>query len=933
MSTHTYKKFEEADSGVLPDTMTIYQDCLNAFNESPVNSKRCRLLISRLLQLLAQGQTFPKTEATALFFAISKLFQHPNDSLRQAVYLAIKELSSVSEDILMATSSIMKDVQNGSDMIKPNAIRSLTRVLDESTAFSAERLFKSAVVSKHPSISSAALVSSYHLLPVAESTVKRYSNETLEAVADLKTFPYHDGLSEHYPNSTYISQYHALGLLYMLKNHDKIALMKLVQQFSSGNTLKNQLAQVQLVKLVGTLLTKDPQMISQLGPLLLGWLSNKFEAVQLEDAKLITSLPDRFVPPEMFASAVQTLQGFLAVPRVTTRFAAVRVLNRISMVAPDKIVVCNPELESLINDSNRNVSTYAITALLKTGTSNNIASLIKTITNFIHEISDDFKIIIIDAVRTMALKFPEEWKSILNFLVNVLKQGDGGFPFKNSIVEALFDLVQFVPQSKELALENLCDFIEDCEYNEILVRILHLLGKEGPSMKTPSLYVRHIYNRVVLENSIVRSAAVVALSKFALVKNDPTLVESIEILLRRISNDADDEVRDRATIALKFIESIKTGENAGPSAAENLIQSKYTYDLASLESKLSQYMAAKKDSCKTAFDTSSISRYSEDERKAIDLKRKQEQLFSSLSSGKGKSKGSASSDSEKRNSSYPGPGASELDHDLKATKYAQELGSIEQFKEFGPIINTSRDVPLTETEAEFVVTGVKHLFKEHVVLQFHITNTLTDVALDSVSVGCVPANSDAESLLNEVTTISAERIKPSETFATYVAFEKSAEVITEELLNTLYFTTRELDPATQEPFPGDEGFQDEYEIDSLPLTAGDYIKGSFIGDFSACYDELPHHEVSVYNIRENISLQEVVDKIILNTSCLTLDNTQFTSPDSNNHTLKLFGKSVLSGARVALIVRMIKSSKGIALKAEGRSDDANLCSDIVNELI
>ena len=728
------------------------------------------------------------------------------------------------------------------------------------------------------------------------------------------------------------AQYHALGLLYMLRSHDRIALMKLIQQFSSGNLLKNQLAQVQLVKLVGSLLQKDPQLISQFGPLLLSWLTNKHESVQLENAKLITSLPDRYVSPEMFASAVQTLQGLLTVPRVTTRFAAVRLLNRISMVAPEKIVVCNPELESLINDSNRNVSTYAITSLLKTGTSNNISSLIKTITNFIHEISDDFKIIIIDAVRTMALKFPEEWKSILGFLINVLKQGEGGFQFKNSIIEALFDLVQFVPQSREVALENLCDFIEDCEYNEILVRILHLLGKEGPNMKTPSLYVRHIYNRVVLENSIVRSAAVVALSKFALVKNDPTLVESIEILLRRISNDADDEVRDRASIALEFIESIKSQGDSGSSPAEELIQNKQTYDLASLESKLAQYMAAKQESFKAPFDSSSIQRYSEDERKAIELKKKQEQLFSTVPSSGRSKPASTNQEAENRNGSYAGPSSGETDQDLQATKYSEELDAIEEFKAFGAVINTSKEIQLTETEAEFVVTGVKHLFKNNVVLQFHITNTLTDVALDNVSVVCSPESGDATDL-KELCTLPVERILPAETFACYVAYEKSQEVATEAFLNTLYFTTRDLDPATNEPFEGDDGFQDEYEIDSLFLSAGDYIKSSFIGNFSASFDELPNSEVAVYNIKENISLQEVVDKLVVNTSCLTMENTQFAPTDSSSHTLKLYGKSALNGARVGLVVRMIKSSKGIALKADIRSDDPALCSDLVNSLL
>ena len=72
MSTQTYKKFENAGSGDLPDKMTVYQDCMNTFNESPVNPKRCRILIARLLRLLSNGVDFPENEATALFFSISK---------------------------------------------------------------------------------------------------------------------------------------------------------------------------------------------------------------------------------------------------------------------------------------------------------------------------------------------------------------------------------------------------------------------------------------------------------------------------------------------------------------------------------------------------------------------------------------------------------------------------------------------------------------------------------------------------------------------------------------------------------------------------------------------------------------------------------------------------------------------------------------------
>lgn len=938
MSTHTYKKFESVGSSDLPDKMTIYQDCMNEFNESPVNSKRCRTLIARLLRLLANGETFSESEATALFFSVSKLFQHQNDSLRQLVYLAIKELSGISEDVLMATSSIMKDVQNGSDLIKPNALRALTFVLDETTAFSAERLLKSAVVNKHPTISSAALATSYNLLPISEATVKRFVNEAQEAVVDLKYFPHSGANSEYYPNSTFITQYHALGLIYELKKNDKMALLKLVDQFAGNNSLKSQIAKVQLVKIVNELVNKDPQLFTKFQAILHSWLSNKYESVQLETAKLITSFytgNTRLVAPQLFSASITTLQNLLSVPRVAIRFAALRILNRVSMVHPEHVAICNPELESLINDSNRNISTYAITILLKTGNASNISSLVSTITKFIHEVSDDFKIIIIDAVRTLSFNFPQEWKSILNFLIDVLKNGEGGFKFKNNIVEAIIDIVSFIPQSKELALENLCDFIEDCEFNEILVRILHLLGKEGPATSNPSLYVRHIYNRVVLENSIIRSAAVIALSKFAMSKNDATLKDSIVSLLRRIANDKDDEVRDRATIALKFIESSTTSDDP---IAKELIQPTSSYDLASLEMKLSAYLFENGDEFTSPFDVSNIHKYTDDEIKAITLKRKQDQLQKgSLENGvevakMAKTKSDGKPHAKADAGTYQGPSADEQEQELLDSKYADELQAIDEFKSFGQLVNSSRVVSLTESEAEFVVKGIKHIFKEHIVFQFNITNTLTDVLLDNVVVSCTPEDPDA-SQLEEMFIIPVENLAPSTSNSCYIAFKKTQDVVTEGFLNTLTFTTKELDPQTNKPFEGDEGFQDEYEVDTLYLSTGDYIKSSFVGNFSTAFDELPNEEIAVYNIQENITLQDIIDKLVTNTSCLPLENTQFTSGDSTSHTLKLFGKSAIDGSKIALLVKMVKSSKGLALKAQCKAENSELCADLVNSLI
>lgn len=104
-----------------------------------------------------------------------------------------------------------------------------------------------------------------------------------------------------------------------------------------------------------------------------------------------------------------------------------------------------------------------------------------------------------------------------------------------------------------LALAHLCEFIEDCEFTKLAVRILHLLGVEGPKTPHPTKYIRYIYNRVVLENAVVRAAAVTALAKFGVGQKDPEVKRSVTVLLTRCLDDTDDEVRDRAALNLRLM--------------------------------------------------------------------------------------------------------------------------------------------------------------------------------------------------------------------------------------------------------------------------------------------------------------------------------------------------------------------------------------------
>jgi coatomer protein complex subunit gamma len=79
-----------------------------------------------------------------------------------------------------------------------------------------ERFIKQAIVDRNPAVSSAALVSSLHLYNLNKEVVKRWSNEVQEA------------LTSKGPSA----QYQALGLLYLMRSHDKIALIKMIHTFS-----------------------------------------------------------------------------------------------------------------------------------------------------------------------------------------------------------------------------------------------------------------------------------------------------------------------------------------------------------------------------------------------------------------------------------------------------------------------------------------------------------------------------------------------------------------------------------------------------------------------------------------------------------------------------------------------------------------------------
>jgi hypothetical protein len=245
-----------------------------------------QILLTKIIYLLYAGDTFLQQEATTLFFGVTKLFQHKDPALRQMVYLVIKELSDKAEDVIMVTSSIMKDMQPNLEVIyRPNAIRTLCRIIDGQMLQGVERFYKSAIVDRNSSISSAAIVSAYQLYPTAKDVIRRWANETQEAIQAKSTgsaFGSSYGAGSSYlggfnansnaqsgyqavQSNSFITQYHAIGLLYVIRQQDRMAVSKIIQQLSAGGksstALRSPYAICMLIRFVAKVMDEDPKCV------------------------------------------------------------------------------------------------------------------------------------------------------------------------------------------------------------------------------------------------------------------------------------------------------------------------------------------------------------------------------------------------------------------------------------------------------------------------------------------------------------------------------------------------------------------------------------------------------------------------------------------------------------------------------------------------
>lgn len=884
----------------------VLQEC-RIFNDLQLRTSRCEQVLVRLLYLVGQGDHLSSEEATVVFFSVTKLFQANEPSLRRLVYLAIKELAHTAEEVIIVTNCLTKDINSDVDMYRANATRVLCKITDAQMVQQIERYLKQEIVDRNPVVASAALVSGQQLIMHNKGdVVRRWVNEVTQAL----------------DHQSPMVQYHALALLYLIKQHDRLAVSKLVQSMCRQG-VRSPMATVLLIRYVARIIADEPVQQSTDGygeprpffDFLEHCLKHRSDIVVYEAARAISMLPS--VTPTELQPAVSILQRFLVQPKPSLRFAAIRTLNSIASMMPLAVTSCNADMEVLIGDHNRSIATLAITTLLRTGSENSIERLLKQIQSFLSDIADEFKVKVVSAIHALCIKYPNKYYALMNFLGNALRE-EGGFEFKKAIVDAYLGLMDKIPESKETCLSHLCEFIEDCEHTQLSTRILHLLGKEGPSMTEPGKYIRYIYNRLILENPTVRAAAVSALSSFAGEGASDALRRSVAILLRQSLMDSDDEVRDRATFFTKSLGlgKYQTKLDDAPDDSNVAVLQESTKKMlelpcpiANLEAELLVYVAS--GNSDAAFDINSVSKAAMAGTSPV---------AGAAGRGDGGLGGSVQSRGAGRSMVKP------------HADLASEVMKVPDFVSFGRPFKSCTPRDLTEAETEYTAKVVVHLYTEQVILEFICVNTLKDQLLENVF---IQVDTGGASGLGGMTIVPSARLAYGEPERNYVCLERTndGEYPLGELACTMKFSVKDVDPATGEA--DEEGYEDEYGLDELTLNMSNLMArpGEMPSSFKAAWESLgPDNEVADgFMLEKHENVASAVSAVMDLLGMAACEGTDSVNERARGHILLMTGVFV-PGVLVMMHARFALTADCVALELVLRSEDANVSELVANSI-
>ena len=539
------KRFDELRKDLL------VQNALTTFNEKNIQSNQCIDILVNLIYLLNKGEKFTEDEKEKIFFSATKLLHSANPMLRRIIFLFVKHLNWWQSSFIL-TGSLITELNNDDDLIKPNCFRLLGQITDASSINVVERLLKVAISNNNHEVASSALSCTLFMCLKGFGVGKTWVNEISEKL--------NSSLSEEN-----LLTFHTLLLLKEIKKNDKLFLIKIFCKIAENSNSRSQFAICQLIRFITELLLKG-DLEKNTEKTFIVFLERSLysieESIRIEASRSIMQLTN--CKSSLKKTTIGILCDLISSSNKIVRFSALKTLDRyIDAYAQNVAVDIFLEMEKIIEDNNTNssIKSFAFSIFLKISKGLSDYRLEKMFKTFIEQypkFKEDFKKKLIIISKNISRENPTKNKLYFNFFSSLFKL-EAGPQTKLEILDAL---IWFIYNDKDLKLQALfflAESIFDCQYDVLKIRILNLLGKECELVSNKSKVVRYIYNQIILESPMVRASAICALGEIGL--KEKNLRDIIISLIEKSLNDDDNEVRERAFMYSKALNAVKEEKN------------------------------------------------------------------------------------------------------------------------------------------------------------------------------------------------------------------------------------------------------------------------------------------------------------------------------------------------------------------------------------
>eukprot|EP01083_Nonionella_stella_P093108 260786_1 len=263
-------------------------------------------------------------------------------------------------------------------------------------------------------------------------------------------------------------------------------------------------------------------------------------------------------------------------------------------------------------------------------------------------------------------------------------------------------------------------------------------------------------------------------------------------------------------------------------------------------------------------------------------------------------------------------------HDPAAVIYAiPELASL------GRVFRSSKSTALTETETEYVVHCIKHIFDNHVVLQFIVQNTIEDQRLENVS---VTMETESE-LFDCIGEIPCEAIAYGATASCFTILERDKEqpLAPAAFACELKFSVVQVDRVTGEE--EGEAYEEDYPLENLEIFLSDFLAKTSTMDFRKSWESIgnAHEMLQKFALNEK-SISSAASAVIECVGMVTCDGTDTINPASKQHMMHLSG-TFLGDVKVLARCQLSRPGNGAVILKMAIRGESEAVSQLVSDCI